>query len=120
MSKALLAVAFALGTWSCANAQMRASMLYEHCAGPNNPDELCLGYMDAALDFITEYQLWLTMNNYEYPPKDRPICVLSSTSSIQAATFFVAWMRTHENVGGEAANAVVGDALRDAHACKKK
>jgi hypothetical protein len=99
---------------------MRAATLYEHCNGPNNPDEFCLGYMEAALDFITEYQLWLTMNHYEYPPKDRPICVSTSTSAIQTATFFVAWMRTHQNVGLDAANAVVGDAVRDAYACKNK
>ena len=125
--KILSSVAFFIGMYSSiANAQMRAATLFEHCTKSSEPDGICLGYMEAALDFITEYQLWMTLNKYEYPPGDKPICVTTRTPAKEAANIFVLWMKTHTNdaigivpIGMSAANAAAGDALRDAYACKK-
>jgi hypothetical protein len=75
--------------------------------------------MEAALDFITEYQLWLTLNKYDYPPKDKPICIKDQTPPREAAVAFIVWMKAHGDIGWTAANAAVGDALREAYACKK-
>ena len=118
-----LLVAFFLGVYSSTAGaammdQMRSATLLEHCTKSFEPDGFCLGYMEAALDFITEYQLWMTLNRYEYPPKDKPICVSSRLPAREAANVFVGWMKSHD-VGWTAANAAVGDALRDAYACKK-
>src|SRR5438270_10562978 len=100
------------------NAQMRASSLIEHCYGPGKPDSFCLGYMEASLDFITEYQLWLTLNKYDYPPSDGPVCVETGKSPYAVAAAFVAWVQRHPN-DLIAANAAVGGAIREAFACKR-
>ena len=118
-----LLVALFIGAYSSTagaqmTAQMRASTLLGHCTKSSEPDGFCLGYMEAALDFITEYQLWMTLNRYEYPPKDKPICVSSRLPAREAANVFVGWMKSHD-VGWTAANAGVGDAVRNAYACKK-
>ena len=114
----LVGLFFAVACSSAANGQMRASALLEHCSKSSEPDGICLGYMEAALDFITEYQLWMTLRRFEFPPNDKAICITTATSPRQAANFFINWMNTHD-VGWTAANAAVGDALRDAYRCKK-
>jgi Rap1a immunity proteins len=96
---------------------MHATTLLERCYGAQKPDGICLGYMEAALDFMTEYQLWLTMNRYDLPPDDRVLCVTNDTSPYRAAAVFVAWMQRHNDV--RAANAAVGDAISEAFACTK-
>jgi hypothetical protein len=98
--------------------QIIASALIEHCAGPNRPDGICLGYMEAALDFITEYQLWLLFNGYKFPPGDKSLCVEGDTSAYNVAAVFVAWMQRHQD-GWRPASAVAGDAIREAFACRK-
>lgn len=48
--------------------------------------------MESALDFIQVYQLWLTMNRYEFPVGEKAICVLPATarSAISALQIYAA------------------------------
>lgn len=101
-----------------ARADIRTSTLMEHCSGPGKPDGMCLGYMEAALDFIVEYQLWLGMKGYDFPPSDRAVCIFTGHPALDVATTFVAWVLRHPSVADQRAAVVVGDSIREAFPCK--
>ena len=89
--------------------------LYQHC---RVRDAFCSGYMEATLDFVIEYQVWLTINKYDLPPGDSLLSCISPPTAENLTTTFVAYVELHRTDVGEWADDVVRLAAAKAFPCK--
>ena len=58
-------------------------ILLHHCsANQGAPDDFCIGYMEASINFIFFYHFWLMINKYDFPEKE--VCFPTDMTSIKA------------------------------------
>lgn len=73
-----------------------------HCSTNRSaPDDYCIGYMESALDFITNYQVWLSLNRYDFPPGERPGCPVDARGQDLTAVALVNALRDYVGKKGQ-------------------
>jgi hypothetical protein len=78
--------------------------------------------MESALDFITNYQLWLSVNRYDFPPGEKPICPLSVIRRDVTAVELINALRDYvaskgQNILIEPGSRTLPQALAEAFGC---
>ena len=71
------------GQAHCEADNVLTGQLLDHCAAKQGaPDDFCIGYMEASINFISTYQSWLSLNHYHFP--EPVICFPRGVTTIQA------------------------------------
>jgi hypothetical protein len=88
-----------------------------HCSGPQGPDEYCRGYITGVVDILGDYNLWLSMNKYDFPAGDGVFCLplpLKVEDAVAALSVHAARNRRRLRLP---AKAVLPAALAEAFPC---